>query len=234
MFPTFAPNLKFNIKMSNNPEMNDPKLEFIMEKTLELFFEFGIKNLNMDEISRNLGISKKTLYKFVKNKEDLIYKFFRYHENKLEIEDAELEAQNYNAIDVVLFASLRVFENMGKFNPMLKFELQKYYEPIFNKFLNDKRNQIFNKIIKNINQGINEGLYRDNLNVELVAGLYVSTLFDMHNKEYCFTENTNFVEIFEIMVENHIRAIASQKGLEYFEKRINEIELIKNIKNNLK
>lgn len=220
--------------MNYNPEMNDPKLEFIMERTLELFYEFGIKNLSMDEISRKLGISKKTLYKFVNNKEDLIDKLFEYSDKKHEIEDKKLEDENCNAIDLLLFSSLRVFENMGKINPMIKFELQKYYEPIFNKFLSSKKNQIFNKISKNINQGIEEGLYRDNINVELVAGLYVNTLFDLHNKEYCFAGNVNYVQIFEIMIENHIRAIASLKGLEYFEKRINEIEFIKNIKNNLK
>ncbi len=91
------------------------------------------------------------------------------------------------------------------------------------KFFQIKQNHIFNQISKNIQKGINEGLYRTDVNIDLTAGLYVRNLIDMHNKDYCFVENITFDQVFEAMFENHIRAISTAEGIEYFEKRKSEI-----------
>jgi len=210
----------------------DPKLQAILEKTVELFYEFGIRNLNMDDISRSLGISKKTLYKHVKSKEDLIEKLFYYDEMKWNIEMAKMLTNELNAIEILLQVSLKVFEEMGRFNPKLKFELQKYYEAIYQQFMVIKQNHIFTQISENIVKGIAEGLYRSDINVVLVAGLYVRNLVMMHNKYSFISESITFEQIFEVMFENHIRAIVTPEGIAYFEKRKAEItHLNKNINN---
>ena len=209
--------------MYDDLNLNDPKLQSILDKTIELFYEFGIRNLNMDDISRSLGISKKTLYQYVKSKEDLIEKLFYYDEMKWDIQFAKLKLDDLNAIEILLQVSLMIFEELGRLNPKLKFELKKYYEPIYLQFMNRKQNQIFMRLSQNIKRGIDEGIYRSDVNVELVAGLYVRNLVDMHNKDYCFVENITFEEVFQVMFENHIRAISNSKGIAYFEKRKLEI-----------
>lgn len=202
---------------------DDPKLCAILDGTIDLFFEFGIRNLNMDDISRQLKISKKTLYQYAKSKEDLIEKLFYYDDLKWEKKISEIKLKELNAIDVLIQVSIVVSEQIGKFDPKLKFEMKKYYESIFHKFMLKKQAHIFEQISNNIIKGISQGLYRDNLNVELVAGLYVRNLVDMHNKDYCFIETITFDQVFEAMFENHIRAISTPKGIEYFEKRKSEI-----------
>jgi len=208
-----------------NEELNfkDPKFIELMDKIVAMFFEFGIRNLNMDDISRNLGISKKTLYQYVKSKEDLIEKLFYYDEMKWDIEMAKLKIDEMNAIEILVQVSLRVFEEMGNLNPKLKFELKKYYEPIFQQFMVRKQNHIFSQISKNIERGITEGLYRSDVNIDLVAGLYVRNLVMMHNNDFCIVENITFEEVFLVMFENHIRAISTPEGIAYFEKRKSEI-----------
>lgn len=218
--------------MYDESNLNDPKLQTILEKTVELFYEFGIRNLNMDDISRSLGISKKTLYQYVKSKEDLIEKLFYYDEMKWDIQFTSLKLDELNAIEILLQVSLMVSEELSRLNPKLKFELKKYYEPIYLEFMNRKQNHIFNQLSKNIQKGIHEGLYRSDVNVELVAGLYVRNLVDMHNKDYCFVENITFEDVFKVMFENHIRAISTSEGIAYFEKRKSEIlQSNKNIHN---
>lgn len=209
--------------MYDELNLNDQKLQSIMEKTVELFYEFGIRNLNMDDISRSLGISKKTLYQYVKSKEDLIEKLFYYDQMKWDIEMSKLKIGEMNAIEILLQVSLKVFEEMGRFNPKLKFELKKYYEPIYQQFLVRKQNHIFSQISKNIEKGIAEGLYRTDVNIDLVAGLYVRNLVMMQNNEFCFVENITFEQVFQAMFENHIRAISTPEGIAYFEKRKSEI-----------
>jgi len=218
--------------MQDKKNLIDPKLQEILERTVELFYEFGIRNLNMDDISRSLGISKKTLYQYVKSKEDLIEKFFYYDEMKWNIEMAKMLTNDLNAIEILLQVSLKVFEEMGRFNPKLVFELKKYYEAIYQQFMVTKQNHIFTQISKNIEKGIAEGLYRGDIKVDLVAGLYVRNLVMTHNKDRCINESISFEQIFEVLFENHIRAIATPEGIAYFEKRKAEItHLNKNIHN---
>jgi AcrR family transcriptional regulator len=219
--------------MYDELNMSDPKLQEILEKTIELFFEFGIRNLNMDDISRSLGISKKTLYQYVKSKEDLIEKLFYYDEMKWDIEMSKMKLGEMNAIEILLQVSLRVFEEMGRFNPKLKFELKKYYEHNFQQFMVRKQNHIFGQISKNIEKGIAEGLYRSDINIGLVAGLYVRNLVMMHNNDHCFAENITFDQLFEVMFENHIRAISTPEGIAYFEKRKSEITQLNKDTHNL-
>lgn len=219
--------------MQEELNFDDPKLLAILDRTIELFSEFGIRNLNMDDISRSLGISKKTLYQYVKSKEDLIEKLFNYDDMKWNKEMSKIKFEDLNAIDVLVQVSMLVFEEMGKLDSKIKFELQKYYEPIFTQFMARKQNHIFNLISKNIQQGIAEGLYRGDVNIDLVAGLYVRNLVEMHKKDYCFVENITFDQVFEVMFENHIRAISSPEGTAYFERRKSEIKHLNKKINNL-
>lgn len=215
--------------MYNELNLNDPKLQDILDRTVELFFEFGIRNLNMDDISRNLGISKKTLYQYVKSKEDLIEKLFYYDQMKWDKEMEKVVKDDLNAIEILIQVSLKVFDEMRRFNPKLKFEMKKYYEHIFQQFMVRKQNHIFSQISKNIEKGIAEGLYRSDVNVELVAGLYVRNLVMTHNNDYCFIENISFEKLFLVMFESHIRAISTPEGILYFEKRKEEVTQSKNI-----
>lgn len=224
--------LQLSLEMQEELNWDDPKLQMILEKTVELVFEYGIRNLNMDDISRNLKISKKTLYQYVKNKEDLIEKLFQYDELKWNREFAKIKVEQLNAIEILLKASLLVSEEMSRMDPKLKFELRKYYQPIFDQFMEKRQTYIFNQMIRNIEKGKAEGLYRADVNEELVAGLYVRNLVDMHNKDYCFVENITFEQIFETMFENHIRAISTPDGISYFEKRKAEIKQLNKNNNN--
>ena len=215
-----------------NEELNALNAQFepMLEQIKELFFEFGIKNLNMDEISRKLGISKKTLYRFVKSKEDLIAKLFEYEEIKGNAYAEENENLNVNAIEKLFKASLMVYEEMKRFNPMIMFELRKYYEQLFNEFHARKLAQISKSMQVNLKQGIEEGLYRADLNIEAVVALFINYLIEIHNSDMCKTVNLSFDDLFKVMFENHIRAISTPAGVAFFEARKKEV--LENLKNN--
>ncbi|HAG15385.1 MAG TPA: hypothetical protein DCG69_02525 [Bacteroidales bacterium] len=214
--------------MQDETNWDDPKLREILEKTVELFYEFGIRNLNMDDISRNLKISKKTLYQYVKSKEDLIEKIFEYDGLKWNMEFAKIKIDELNAIEILIKASLLIYDEMRRLDSKQKFELRKYYQAIFDRVMQTKQNHIFDHISMNIRKGIKEGLYRSDVNIELAATLYVRNMIDMHSDEYCFNENISFEQLFEAMFENHLRAISTPEGIAYFEKRKSEINQLNN------
>ena len=213
-------------------DIQNERFKDLVEPIKELFYAYGLKNLSMDELSRRLGISKKTLYTFVKNKEELVEQVFLYEESKIRMLNERFDSESINAIEKLLKISQMVHEEMKRINPMIRFEMEKYYHNTFEKYVEKKRQLVFEGMKINILQGIEEKLYRDDINVELVATIYLNSFIELHNSEICKVLDIIFIQLFEVMFENHIRAISTPEGLAYFESRKNEIiEYINAIKN---
>jgi AcrR family transcriptional regulator len=215
--------------MEKSDATNERFLELV-EPIKELFYSYGLKNLSMDELSSRLGISKKTLYTFVKNKEELIEKVFLYEESKVRKLSERFDSEPINAIEKLLRISQWVHDEMKRINPMIRFEMEKYYHHTFEKYAENKRKFVFEGMKNNIRQGIAEQIYRNDINIDLVATIYLNSFIELHNSDICKILDINFIQLFEVMFENHIRAISTPEGLAYFESRKNEI--IEYIKNN--
>ena len=82
-----------------------------------------------------------------------------------------------------------------------------------------RREYVFEMVKNNLKKGVDEGLYRDDQNIDLVASLYVKKLEDMHDPEFLTSQNFSFDTVFRVMFDNHIRGISNQKGIEYYEKK---------------
>jgi len=218
--------------MNDELENRDERLDLMLEQIKALFFEFGIKNLNMDDISHKLGISKKTLYRFVKSKEDLITRLFEYEEKKWAGTMNMIGSLEVNAIEKLFKVSLLVYEEMKRFNPMLVFELKKYYEPLFNIYQAKRVSHISTSMKINLEKGIREGLYRKEVNSEVVIAIYMNYLIEIHDSDLCKAIDLTFDELFSVMFENHIRAISTPEGVAYFEIRKKEVTESLNKNNN--
>jgi len=112
-------------------------------------------------------------------------------------------------------------------NPGLTFQLRKYYPMIYKKHLEDKYNFIFTKIKIKIEKGMNQGMYRDDLTVELVARLYLARLMDIHNPDFFPPEEFSFPMLFDLTIDNYVRSIATLEGLSYYEQRRKGFQLAK-------
>lgn len=198
---------------------NDEKRQAIIEGSYEIFIERGIKNVSMDDICRNLGISKKTIYRFVDNKLDLLKNIIEYIRTQIINRIDQLESTELNAIDVLLEMSKITNTKHFRFNPIISFEFRKYYPKVFDEFLFMKKELIIGYIKKNIEQGIKEGLFREDLNKEIVAHLYFQKIEDFHRLDIDDLKDFSYIKVFEVMFENHIRGIANTKGIEYFEQQ---------------
>jgi len=218
--------------MSDQIDNRDEKLDLMLEQIKTLFFEFGIKNLNMDDISHKLGISKKTLYRFVKSKEDLIARIFDYEEKKWAETMNMVSSQEVNAIEKLFKVSLLAYEEMKRFNPMLMFEMRKYYESLFNSYQTKRLAHISTSMRVNLEKGIREGLYRKEVNSDAVIAIYMNYLIEIHDSDLCKAIDLTFDELFSVMFENHIRAISTPDGVAYFEYRKKEVTESLNKNNN--
>ncbi len=174
----------------------------------------------MDDVARELGISKKTLYEFFTDKADLVMKILQFQISKIQTVFNEDLNPGTNAIDHLFEISQLITSFFKNFSPTVHYDLQKYYPEVFQSFFEYKRDLMYKSVIINLNRGIKEGLYRSDINPDLIAHIYISRIeaflftSSLSGKEY----TTN--ELFNEMFSYHIHGIASKKGIDYFEKKI--------------
>lgn len=211
--------------MQSQTEKMDEKFERILSESFRMFRKYGIKSISMDDIARELGMSKKTIYQYVENKSDLVEKVLNFsmgQEGSMCLQGA---IEKMNAIDILLEVSKNVSKQLQDLNPSNAFDLQKYYPVIYRDFILRKRDHVFEQVKQNFTQGISEGIYRNDLDIDLVARLYIQKLVDVHGPEFLSSVNFSFEKVFQVMFDNHIRGIANAEGLKYYEQQIQKTTL---------
>ena len=189
----------------------------------EIFMRYGIKSLTMDDISSHLGISKKTLYQHVSDKKDLVKQCVELTVGAEQCLLCEISEEKGNAIDELFFVNKRISEKLQNVQPAVMFDLQKYYPEAWKVMENHKQCFIYEMMVKNINEGITEGLYRDNVNPEIVAKIYVGLIDKMFDPDFFPSNKFSFEALHREIARYHVRGIASEKGKKYLaQKLINE------------
>lgn len=203
----------------------DEKLDRILSESLRLFKKNGIRSVSMDDVSKELGMSKKTIYQYFANKTELVEKVLSYIHEQERIPCLDEDVKDMNAIDILLAVSRNVSIQLKDMNPINAYELQKYYPAIYREFIIRKRDHVFEQVKQNFEQGIAEGIYRNDLDVDLVARLYIQKLVDVHDPEFLSSVNFSFEKVFQVMFDNHIRGIANAEGLTYYEQQIKQTNI---------
>jgi len=205
----------------------DSTLTDVLERVRELFFKYGVRSVSMDDICRDLGISKKKLYQLFSSKNELVEKLLELERQNFEIIFDTYNFEGVNAIDILLTVSKEVGERFRDVSPSMTFDLKKYYPDIYHQHIEERIDFIFKKIQINLEKGVNQGVYRDDLSIELVARLYIRRLIDLHNPEFFPADKFSFQTLFEAMFDNFIRGIANSKGIEYYEKQKRKVNFNK-------
>ena len=199
------------------------KIQDILLKVSELFRKFGIKSVTMDDIASELGISKKTIYHHVQDKTDLVSKLMEFENERVQKCMAEIFQAKRNAIEELFEVNRFMINLMKRYSPSFNYDLKKYYPDIFRKIHAIRRTNIYNAIRNNLKKGKSEGLYRDELNEEVLAKLNVSRMEDMPNSSLFTPEELNSGSVFKEMFIYHIRGIANERGTRFLEKNVHKL-----------
>ncbi len=202
----------------------DPVYQQIMESARSLTEKRGVKGFTFLDICDEVGITQKTLFKYINNDNDLVRKILEFERESFKIIFEEYDFDGVNSIDVLLTVSKEISQNFKNINPSITFDLKKYYPEIYQDHFQKRVDFIFDQIKLNIQKGINQGMYREDLSIELVARLYISRLIDIHNPDFFPHERFSFSMLFEVMFESFIRSIAKAEGIRYFEEKIKTVE----------
>ena len=203
-------------------------LKNILLKVRELYMKYGIKSITMDDVARELGISKKTLYQFVSDKDDLVGKFIDFEIETKQKEICNCFKNNLNAIEGLFEISLFMNKAMKDQNPSTEYDLKKYYPHHYQKILKARREGMYSYILLNLKQGKTEGLYREEMNEEIIAKLYLSRAENAHFTDIFTVEEFTSIKLFFELLTYHIRGIATEKGIKVLENKIKELEINNN------
>ena len=202
-------------------------LKDILERVRELFYKYGVRSVSIDDICRDLGISRKKLYEYFASKHKLVEKLLELERQNFEVIFSQYNFEGVNAIDILLTVSKEIGEHFRDISPSMTFDLKKYYPGIYHTHVEERIEFVFSKIQINLTKGINQGMYRTDLSVELIARLYIRRLMDLHNPEFFPAEKFSFRTIFDVMIDNFIRGIATESGLDYYEAKKSNLNLKK-------
>ncbi len=199
----------------------DQKTQILTNSEL-LFRRYGIKSVTMDDIARHQGISKKTLYLYVDSKTDLIDKITQNHISREVEEMAEIRNKSKDAIDEILNIAKYGIQQLRNLSPTVVYDLKKYYRESWSKFETLHKTFIYTLIKENIDQGRKEGFYREGINPDIIAKLYVGKTMIVVDEELFPLKDYNREQLFKEYMLYHIHGIASDKGLALLEKHMNE------------
>ncbi len=194
----------------------------ILDGAKALFMRYGVKSVTMDDISRDLGISKKTLYQVVDNKADLIRKiFFRFI--KCEKDEMEsIHARSTNAVEEIWNIGQYLTQLLSKIQPKTLYDLQKYYRESWTLIETLHKQHVSEMIQKNLKRGMNEGLYREELEAEIIAKLYVGKAFLITDEEMFPAREFERRKLVNTFFLYHMHGVVSPKGLKVLQSYISK------------
>ena len=198
--------------------------ERIQQKAHDLFHRYGVKSITMDEIAAQLGVSKKTIYQYFSDKHELVDEVTRnmvaYAQSRCEV----FRTGSKNAIDELFQAMDFVRELFTKMNPSMLYDLEKYHPAAFKIFLEHKNRYLLQLIRTNLERGIQEELYRPEINVEIIARFRLEGMLLAFNQDIFPSNRFPMVEVQHEIIEHFLFGVASSKGynmiLKYKKNRI--------------
>lgn len=194
----------------------------IISKASELFLRLGFKSVTMDDIAGEMCISKKTIYKYFCNKELLIKEATAMVHTAIHQSIDAIVEKNYNAIEEN-FEIRKMFKEMfksGEASPA--YQLKKHYPEIYETVMSREINECNSVFKNNIQKGIQEGLYRKDIQVEAYVEFYYTLIFSI-NGNVSSEKEAKKLELQAL--EYHTRAMATPSGIIELEKQLENYDL---------
>ncbi len=186
--------------------------ERIKLQAAELFMKYGVRSVSMDDIANQLGMSKKTIYQYYADKDELvdavIIEEISHNENCCEIDRSNSE----NAVHELFLAMDMVVEMFRSMNPSVLYDIQKYHPNAFVKFHKHKNDYLYGVIRENLVRGIKEDLYREDINIDIISRFRVEIMLLPFNPEFQAKVKHNLAEIEEEIILHYLYGLVNMKG----------------------
>jgi AcrR family transcriptional regulator len=196
--------------------------ERILAKAADLFLRYGIRSITMDEIATQLGISKKTIYQFFTDKDDMVSAVIDQEIKKNEQECLQFRDKAENAVHQV-FLALESLEEMLKYtNPLMLYDLEKHHPKAFRKLKEYKYQFLYQVTVDNVEWGMDEELYRADIQKDIVVKGRIESAFLVFNPDVFPHSRYKMSEVNYELALFFLHGVATAKGKKLIEKYTTE------------
>lgn len=184
----------------------------IIKTAEDLFIRFGFKRITMDDIARELAISKKTIYQYFKDKNEIVCSVTLKYLGQEKCQIIELEGKSENVIEYLVKLNKQLRRHVGTINPVAMDDLRRYFPEGWQIYLQFKQDVFLKSIIKILSQGIAEGYFRPDIDPEVLAIMRMEQI-QMAFDETLFPRNRfHFTEVQGQFLQHFMAGILTEKG----------------------
>ena len=192
--------------------------ERIVGKAHELFMRYGIRSVSMDEVANQLGMSKKTIYQFYEDKDALVEDVIDIELDYSEFACSQHRLNSENPVHEIFMALDMLLEMLTKMNPTVIFDLEKFHPKAFRKY-NDYKNKFLYTLIKeNLERGKHEGLYREEIQPDILSRFRLVSIFMVFNPELFPMGKHTLPAVISEITDNFLYGLATAKGQKLIQK----------------
>jgi AcrR family transcriptional regulator len=190
----------------------------ILHKAEQIARNIGFRAVTMDELAFQLGISKKTIYQFYTDKNEIVDDVMTEIIRKSQTNCLANTSQADNAIHEIFVAMAQVKKDFENLNPIIIHDLEKYFPKTYEKFKEHKFNFIYKLIYENLVRGMSQGYYRPVLNADILAKFRIESMLLGFNQSLFPKDQYKLTEVTQIILDHFLHGIATPEGLKLIEK----------------
>lgn len=184
---------------------------------------YGIRRVSMDDVAKEAGVSKKTLYSYFNDKKELVFETLNRHFNAEQKKWTVTFEQIENPVAQILELSDYVLQQLKTTNPVMVQDLRKFFPRSWELFRKYRQEYVMGFMIANLNKGQALELYRKNLQPEIISRVYVNSISLAIEHDALSADKPMLSETISEIIRYHLYGICTPKGIQYFEKHINKI-----------
>jgi AcrR family transcriptional regulator len=190
-----------------------------LDQVESLFFRLGIKSQTMDDVARELGISKKTLYQMVENKDDLVRRVLQNHISREKSQCYEMMQRADNAIDEMFMVLESNAQEFSQMKSNVLYDLKKYHRDAFLMIADFQRDFLYKVVVANLERGRNEGIYRADFDIDIIARLHLASVFILFDEDV-FPSSMRREVLFREYMMHYLHGIVTEKGLQLIQSKL--------------
>ncbi len=201
----------------------------ILTGARDLFLKYGIRSVSMDDIARQLAVSKKTIYQYFADKDEIVTQVAKMHLEDDRCEFDKLVSNAKNALDELVRMSNHLRRRTRELNPALLFDLQKFHNKAWNEWTAYRKSFVHAQIVRNLKQGMEEGLFRADMNPDILATMRIELVQLAFNTDVFTPQQYQLQEVHMQLFDHFIYGLLTDKGKKLYEKykqEPNKLELI--------
>lgn len=174
---------------------------------------FGIRSVTMSDVSKELGISKKTLYQEVESKDDLVSKVMEFDMEEERKAMTEIAGICSDAIDQMVQTTIYLMKKMRQISPVTHYDLHKYYGALWKDIEGRQLDFIYEFLKKNIEWGQASGLYRENVDPEIISRFFVHKTSVAVDEVYFPLDTYRRDQLLMQLLSYHLNGITTPRGV---------------------